>query len=135
MEVSKELKKSGYSVVRPDHHVSVFPRLSLKLHPNIVYRSKAVSDGAISFYIDHFVNTRVSKITYGSRGSIDYNPNNPEHVKRQHNAYVAVSGEKRINDVFYVILATVSSFSFSQMTATIIQILNLLIETHAFETS
>ncbi|KAF9047780.1 hypothetical protein BJ165DRAFT_1468128 [Panaeolus papilionaceus] len=89
MEVSKELKKSGYSVVRPDHHVS-----------------KAVSDGAISFYIDHFVNTRVSKITYGSRGSIDYNPNNPEHVKRQHNAYVAVSGEKRINDVFYVILAT-----------------------------
>ncbi|PPR01390.1 hypothetical protein CVT24_006228 [Panaeolus cyanescens] len=87
--VSSELKKSGFSVVRPDHHVS-----------------KAVSDGAISFYIDHFVNTRVSKITYGSRGSIDYNPNNPEHVERESKSFVAVSGEKRINDVFYVILAT-----------------------------
>ena len=67
-----------------------------------------MADGAISFYIDHFVQTRVSKLTYGSRGSIDYDYNNPEHRKRP--TFTAISGIKRIDKVFWVILSGVSCF-------------------------
>ena len=65
-----------------------------------------MADGAISYYIDHFVQTRVSKLTYGSIGDIEYNPSNPEHRKRP--TFTSVSGVKRINGVFWVILSGVS---------------------------
>ncbi|KAF8161604.1 hypothetical protein B0H34DRAFT_386789 [Crassisporium funariophilum] len=88
-KVSESLKKLGYSVVRPDHHVN-----------------KAVADGAISYYIDHYVQTRVSKLTYGSKGSIDYNSSNAEHRSRAHKTFTSVSGIRRIDSIFWVILAT-----------------------------
>jgi hypothetical protein len=65
-----------------------------------------VADGAISYYIDHFVQTRVSKLTYGSKGSIDYDAGDPEHRKRP--TFTAISGVKRIDRVFWVILSGVS---------------------------
>ena len=65
-----------------------------------------MADGAISYYIDHFVQTRVTKLTYGSRGSIRYDPSDPEHAKRPF--LTAISGVRRINDVFWVILREVS---------------------------
>ena len=65
-----------------------------------------MADGAISYYIDHYVQTRVSKLTYGSKGSIDYDSNNPEHRKRP--TFTAISGIKRIDKVFWVILSGVS---------------------------
>ena len=68
--------------------------------------NKAVADGAISYYIDHFVQTRVSKLTYGSKGSIDYDAKNPEHRRRP--TFTAISGIKRIDRVFWVILPGVS---------------------------
>jgi len=80
-QVSEALTEKGFSVVRPDHHVN-----------------KAVADGAISYHLDHFVQTRVSKLTYGSKGSVDYNPSNPEHLKRS--PFTAISGVKRIDHVF-----------------------------------
>ncbi|KAF8814878.1 hypothetical protein BYT27DRAFT_7081226 [Phlegmacium glaucopus] len=89
-QVSEALREKGFSVVRPDHHVN-----------------KAVADGAISYYIDHFVQTRVSKLTYGSRGSIDYNSNDAEHRKRS--TFTAISGIKRIDNVFWVILSGAST--------------------------
>lgn len=67
-----------------------------------------MADGAISYYIDHFVQTRVSKLTYGSKGSIDYNSTDPEHRKRS--TFIAISGVKRIDNVFWVILPGVSTF-------------------------
>ena len=39
---------------------------------NFFISNKAVADSAISYYIDHFVQTRVSKLTYGCKGSIEY---------------------------------------------------------------
>ena len=74
----------------------------------LFFSNKAVADGAISYYIDHFVQTRVSKLTYGSKGSIDYDANNPEHLKRT--TFTAISGVKRIDRVFWVILSGVSYF-------------------------
>lgn len=70
------------------------------------FSNKAVADGAISFYIDHFVQTRVSKLTYGSKGSIDYDASDAEHRKRP--TFTAISGVKRIDKVFWVILSGVS---------------------------
>ena len=43
--------------------VSVLQNQTVLLLTRNFFRNKAVSDGAISFYLDHFVSTRVSKFT------------------------------------------------------------------------
>jgi hypothetical protein len=73
---------------------------------NLFFSNKAVADGAISYYIDHFVQTRVSKLTYGCQGYITYDPGNPEHLKRS--TCTAVSGITSIDRVFLVMLSGVS---------------------------
>ena len=72
------------------------------------FRNKAVSDGAISFYIDHFVRTRVSKFTYGVFGDTVYDPSAPDHRLRSHKVFTSVSGNERIGDFFDIILPKVS---------------------------
>ena len=71
---------------------------------NFFLRNKAVSDGAILFYLDHFVETRVSKVTYGVFGVIKYDPSDPDHRSRSHNVSTAVSGDKRIAGFFKIVL-------------------------------
>jgi hypothetical protein len=73
----------------------------------LLYRNKAVADGAISFYIDHYVHTRVSKFDYGQFSNVRYNPQNPEHVARYRDSYVSLSGERNIKNSFSVILPKV----------------------------
>ncbi|KAF8901908.1 hypothetical protein CPB84DRAFT_1708063 [Gymnopilus junonius] len=85
--VQKSLLEHGLVVVRPDNHVN-----------------KAVSDGAISFYLDHFVRTRVSKFTYGSFCAIDYDETDKEHLKRADKRIFFSSGDVMINGYFGVIL-------------------------------
>ncbi|KAJ3525317.1 hypothetical protein NMY22_g10627 [Coprinellus aureogranulatus] len=85
--VKEGLKVHGMNVVRPENHVN-----------------KAVSDGAISFYLDHFVNTRISKITYGNFCHITFDPNDEEHRKRERGVFTSISGLKRIADSFDIIL-------------------------------
>jgi hypothetical protein len=67
-----------------------------------------VSDGAISFYLDHFVRTRVSKITYGNFCHIPYDPTASDHKARSHKVFTSVSGNKRISESFDIILPKVS---------------------------
>jgi len=85
--VQTQLETQGLSVIRPDNHVN-----------------KAVSDGAISFYLDHFVRSRVSKVTYGNFCHIPYEPDHPAHKQRVKNTFTSVSGSRRISDAFDVIL-------------------------------
>ena len=73
----------------------------------ILYRSKAVSDGAVSFYIDHFVRARIAKATYGAICSARYNSTNKEHTKRLATTFMAPSGERRVPEMFCVIIAKV----------------------------
>ncbi|KAF6750812.1 hypothetical protein DFP72DRAFT_909388 [Ephemerocybe angulata] len=87
-QVSQALHLKGLNVVRPDNHIN-----------------KAVSDGAISFYLDHLVRTRVSTLTYGQFCSLKYNPLDPEHRARPASQFTAYSGETRIRGYFDVILA------------------------------
>lgn len=110
-QVSQALLAKGFTVVRPDNHVCVcllsnfcFMSLSIVLW----FRSKAVSDGAISFYLDHFVRTRVSKFAYGQFCTLAFNPMDPEHLCRTQEMFKAYSGERRIRGYFDIILAKVS---------------------------
>jgi hypothetical protein len=51
----------GVNIVRPENHVWVFLKIKTTLpFKKKFFRNKAVSDGAISSYLDHFVRTRVS---------------------------------------------------------------------------
>lgn len=70
-------------------------------------RNKAVSDGAISFYLDHFVQSRVSKITYGVFCSTLYDPNKADHLERSSTISIFPSGRKYISSGFDVILPKV----------------------------
>jgi len=82
------LKPMGFNVVRPENHVN-----------------KAVSDGALSYYLDHFVKKRVAKITYGNFCHIRFNPADPEHKIREHTSFTSISGQRRIPEAFDTILA------------------------------
>ncbi|CAA7260296.1 unnamed protein product [Cyclocybe aegerita] len=77
----------GLDVSRPDSHTN-----------------KAVADGAISFYIDHFVSARVGKLSYGITASIPYNPTDLEHALRDRFTCVDFAGTRRVNGAFDVIL-------------------------------
>ncbi|KIM35029.1 hypothetical protein M413DRAFT_32814 [Hebeloma cylindrosporum] len=86
-KVQEGLSEHGLNVMRPENHVN-----------------KAVSDGAISFYLDHFVRTRVSKLSYGTFCGTLYEETDPEHVKRKANTYTNLAGELLVNNYFAVIL-------------------------------
>jgi len=72
-----------------------------------------VSDGAILFYLDHQVKTRVSKAAYGAWQSVPYDPSDPEHVARESTAYMVPSGRKVLADNFSVMIPKVRPLDFS----------------------
>jgi hypothetical protein len=80
---------------------------------NSSFSNKAVSDGALSFYHDHFVRTRISKFTYGEFCAICFDPADPDHQQRLRDTYTDVSGVRRISHSFNVILPKVFNFSSS----------------------
>jgi hypothetical protein len=69
-----------------------------------------VSDGAMSFYHDRFVRTRISKSTYGVFTGIRFKPADPDHQQRLHDVYTDCAGERRIK-LFDVILPKVYLYS------------------------
>jgi len=73
-------------------------------------RNKAVADGAISFYLDHFVAARVSKFAYGVEVSRRYQPWNAEHVRRNGQTYMGVTGHRMIEGIFDTVLPKVGFF-------------------------
>jgi hypothetical protein len=77
----------GISFCRPDAHVN-----------------KAVADGAVSFYIDHLVSSRVARATYGIECSTQYDSQDPEHLARESKSYINVAGVRRIPGYFESIL-------------------------------
>ncbi|KJA20620.1 hypothetical protein HYPSUDRAFT_141909 [Hypholoma sublateritium FD-334 SS-4] len=87
VQLTEALRPAGLSIVRPESHVN-----------------KAVSDGAISFYLDHFVRTRVSKFAYGTFCDDWYRPEENDHRARVATLYTDFAGTKRIPDRFDIIL-------------------------------
>ncbi|KAF8161586.1 hypothetical protein B0H34DRAFT_673485 [Crassisporium funariophilum] len=80
----------GLDVSRPDSHVN-----------------KAVADGAVSFFIDHFVAARVSKLAYGTEIYTAYQPRNPDHFARVHKKFISPMGIDCIAEQFSTILPKV----------------------------
>jgi len=77
----------GLDISRPDGHVN-----------------KVVADGAVSFYIDHFVASRVSKLAYGTEVFIRFQPQNPDHILRSDKKFQDLTGDTVIDGLFSVIL-------------------------------
>ncbi|KJA20616.1 hypothetical protein HYPSUDRAFT_42920 [Hypholoma sublateritium FD-334 SS-4] len=86
-QVTKGLSQTGLNVFRPESHVN-----------------KAVSDGAASFYLDHFVRSRISKVTYGHRMEPYYCADLADHRGRVSTAYTGPSGGLLVRNGFDVIL-------------------------------
>ncbi|KAF9465190.1 hypothetical protein BDZ94DRAFT_414257 [Collybia nuda] len=86
-KLQRGLEQIGFIFCRPDTHVN-----------------KAVADGAVSFYLDHFVGTRVSRFTYGVNCGIPHEPRNAEHVQRKSSIYFGCDGRPMISGHFDVIL-------------------------------
>ncbi|KAJ7578245.1 hypothetical protein C8J56DRAFT_969491 [Mycena floridula] len=81
------LESQNLTFCRPDSHVN-----------------KAVADGAVSFYLDHFVTDRMSKFTYGVRCSTQFDPSNIEHSSRDSDMYTDVDGTQMLPNKFDIIL-------------------------------
>ncbi|KAF9526171.1 hypothetical protein CPB83DRAFT_896323 [Crepidotus variabilis] len=81
------LTNKGMTVIRPENNVV-----------------KAVSDGVISFYLDHYVRTRVATVTYGVAGNVAYDPSDFEHQKRASTRFEYIDGCLRIPGRFSPIL-------------------------------
>ena len=73
----KIVGSGGVSKFMCEYHIysHLFFRLMLR------FNNKAVSDGAISSYLDHIVKTRASRVTFESSASSTYDLSNLEHVK------------------------------------------------------
>ncbi|KAF8907421.1 hypothetical protein CPB85DRAFT_840353 [Mucidula mucida] len=81
------LSPSRMTVCRPDGHVN-----------------KAVADGAVSFYLDHFVSARVAHLTYGVQMGIAFDCDDPEHLHRSHQTYYDAAGIRCVRNAFSCIL-------------------------------
>ncbi|EIN09800.1 hypothetical protein PUNSTDRAFT_66300 [Punctularia strigosozonata HHB-11173 SS5] len=87
-QLQERLAPMGIKVSRPDTQTS-----------------KAVADGAVGFYCDHHVSARMSKFMYGVEYLREFDPGDPEHVKRQDRLCELPSGPKLLLDAFDCILA------------------------------
>ncbi|KAK0434096.1 hypothetical protein EV421DRAFT_1672463, partial [Armillaria borealis] len=66
--------------------------------------NKAIADGAVSYYIGHAVNSRMSRYNFGGKEFTSYEESMSEHRRRADKAYVAANGELSLGDQFDAIL-------------------------------
>ncbi|KAJ2912881.1 hypothetical protein MD484_g7537, partial [Candolleomyces efflorescens] len=85
--VRQVLGQKGLNVVIPDNYIN-----------------KAVSDGAVSFYLDQRVKTRISKVAYGPIYCTRYNPALAAHRARRSLVLTRRDGSKRLPGRFNPIL-------------------------------
>ncbi|KAI0628133.1 hypothetical protein C8Q77DRAFT_1162430 [Trametes polyzona] len=79
--------------------------LGLKLYRPDTHTNKAVAEGGVSFYLEHFVSARVMKMSYGTIINTSYDPTDPDHVARSWKKIVRPSGRIVVPDFFSPILA------------------------------
>lgn len=69
------------------------PNLSERSSTHTSFRSKAVADGAIGYFLDRWVTTRVAKVSCGLQICSNFDTRNPEHRQRQHLKQKEPSGQ------------------------------------------
>ena len=75
----------------------------------LVHSAKAVAEGAVLYYIDGHVSSRVSKVTYGAPSAVPYNAFDPDHLRRTEHIRIMPSGKFMVNGGFEVVLKKVHS--------------------------
>ncbi|KAI9060753.1 hypothetical protein FKP32DRAFT_1577403 [Trametes sanguinea] len=88
--LQQELRGLGMTLYRPDTHTS-----------------KAVAEGAVSFYLEGFVSARVIKMTYGTEVNVEYDESDPEHRPRKHKRITRSSGRQVLPGAFSTIISKV----------------------------
>jgi hypothetical protein len=68
------------------------------------------ANGAVSYFIDHYVSTRVSRYTYGIEIYVRYDRTRKDHLQRTGRMFVTPAGKTCINGQFDVILPKVTYF-------------------------
>ncbi|KAI6108534.1 hypothetical protein EV401DRAFT_2076832 [Pisolithus croceorrhizus] len=84
----KYMSSLGISLYRPSQHTS-----------------KAVADGAVSYYLDRLVSGRAATFTYGVPCSCSYVPHDAEHISRRSTAFTGLNGDLRLPNAFGSVLA------------------------------
>ncbi|KAM6497397.1 hypothetical protein JOM56_007870 [Amanita muscaria] len=74
------------------------------IRADTIHLNKAVADGAVSYYLDHYVTARMSKYSYGIRASVLFNPVDPEHARRENTKFMEADGKYYIPGTFSTIL-------------------------------
>ncbi|KAF8627752.1 hypothetical protein AX17_006119 [Amanita inopinata Kibby_2008] len=64
----------------------------------------AVADGAVHFYLHHYVASRITRYTYGVKSSIKYDEYNPEHLSRASSKEEQYDGTVVLPNAFDIIL-------------------------------
>ena len=67
-----------------------------------------MADGAVLYYLDDNVHSRVSKLTYGVFCNTLYEPSLPDHREREGKKITTIAGELRIPNFFGIILKKAS---------------------------
>ncbi|KAM6497434.1 hypothetical protein JOM56_007907 [Amanita muscaria] len=66
--------------------------------------NKAVADGAVSYYLDHYVSVRVSRYSYGIEIILPFDPMDPEHARHENTKFMYPNGKYYIPGTFSTIL-------------------------------
>ncbi|KAM6497399.1 hypothetical protein JOM56_007872 [Amanita muscaria] len=74
------------------------------IRPDTTHLNKAVADGAVSYYLDHYVTARVSKYSYGLMINVPFDPMDPEHARRSSAMFMQADGNYYIPCAFSTIL-------------------------------
>ncbi|KAK0434116.1 hypothetical protein EV421DRAFT_1909621 [Armillaria borealis] len=87
LKLQEYLSPLGITFSCPDSHVN-----------------KAVADGAMTFYLDHAVTSRVSKFSYGVQVVRTFIPGDAEYRKCKNKAYIDAIGDLMVGDQFSIML-------------------------------
>lgn len=68
-----------------------------------------MAQGAIAFFLDAIVKSRVSRFKYGTEVCVEYQPYNTQHALRSSQAFFMADGIKRLPNGFSIILDEVCS--------------------------
>ncbi|THU76325.1 hypothetical protein K435DRAFT_705062, partial [Dendrothele bispora CBS 962.96] len=82
-----------------------FKPTGLNLYRPQNYSNKAVAEGAASFYLDHFVASRIARWHYGIEMNPFFDASDPEHAQREQTSYInSVTDRRMIPNFFDTIL-------------------------------
>ena len=76
----------------------------------LFYRNKAVSDGAVSYYVSHMVTARIARYSYGTFRNVEFKPDIKAHKQREGQLLVRASGRKMVPNKWEVMLSKVRIF-------------------------